>query len=84
MPSMIPCPKCGEYVFHKSHTKNAYEKIKKRLLRRQPYRCHKCGYRGWVARSVIKPKITLKQILIYVGVFLIAIIFSMILKNFLS
>jgi predicted nucleic-acid-binding Zn-ribbon protein len=84
MPSMIPCPKCTEYSFHKSHTKNLYEKTRKKLFRQQPYRCHKCGHRGWVARSILKPKPSAKQILIYVGVFILAIIFSIILKKFLS
>jgi len=84
MPSMISCPKCGEYSFHKSHTKSFYEKTRKKIFRQQPYRCHKCGYRSWVARSILKPKPSPKRILIYVGVFLLAIIFSMLLKNFLS
>jgi len=83
MPSMIPCPKCGEYSFHKSHTRNRYEKIRKRLLHQQPYRCHKCGYRSWVTRNVLKSKPSSKQILIYVGVFIIAVLFSMIFKGFL-
>jgi len=81
---MTPCPKCNEYSFHKSHTKNFYEKTRKKLFRQQPHRCHKCGYRGWIARSILKQKATTKQILVYIGVFLLAIIFSMLLKNFLS
>ena len=84
MPSMISCPKCGEYSFHKSHTKTSYEKLRKSLIRQQPYRCHKCGYRSWIARSVLKPKPSPKRILIYVGVFVLAILFSMLLKSFLS
>ena len=84
MPSMTPCPKCGEYVFHKSHTKNSFEKARKRFFRQQPYRCHGCGYRGWVARTVIKQRITFKQVLLYLGVFVIAVIVSLLIKNFLS
>lgn len=84
MPSMIPCPKCGEYSYHKSHNKNTYEIVRKRFFQQRPYRCHSCGFRGWVSRSALKPRITRKQILIYIGVFIVAILFSMILKNFLS
>ena len=84
MPSKIPCPKCNEYSFHKSHTKTFYEKARKKLIQQQPYRCHKCGYRGWVARSILRPKISPKRILVYIGVFILSILFSILLKNFLS
>ena len=84
MPSKIPCPKCNEYSFHKSHTKTFYEKARKKLIQQQPYRCHKCGYRGWVARSILRPKISLKRILVYIGVFILSILFSILLKNFLA
>lgn len=83
MPSMNPCPKCGEYSFHKSHTKNFYEKTRKRLLRQQPYRCHKCGHRGWIASTLIKSKPTGKKILIYLIVLVVSIIFSLFMKGFL-
>lgn len=84
MPSMIPCPKCGEYSFHKSHTRNSYERFIKKVFRRRPYRCHDCGYRGWISSSALKPKLTLKQLMIYFGVFIIAIIFSMFIKDLLQ
>lgn len=84
MPSLIPCPKCNEYSFHKSHTKNLYEKLRKRFLRQQPYRCHNCGFRDWIAKSILKPKPTAKQFVVYIFVFILAILFSLLLKNFLS
>jgi len=83
MPSIIPCPKCGEYAFHKSHTKNTYERIRKRILNQRPYRCHSCGYRAWIARNILKPKITSKQILIYISVFIISLLVSFFLKDYL-
>jgi len=83
MPSMNPCPKCGVYSFHKSHTKNYYEKSRKRLLRQQPYRCHDCGYRGWISNKALHPRLTAKKIIFYTIVFFISIIFSLFLKSFL-
>lgn len=83
MPSINPCPKCGEYAFHKSHTRGFYEKMRKRLLRQQPYRCHKCGYRGWIASKAVGSKPTAKQLLLYLVVLIVSIIFSLIIKGFL-
>jgi len=83
MPSMLACPECGKYQFHKSHTKNSYERFRKFFFRQRPYRCHSCGYRGWVSQSVLKPKKTLKDWLIYVVVLIVAILVSLFLKNFL-
>ena len=83
MPSLLPCPACGKYHFHKSHTKNFYEKSRKKILSQHPYRCHNCGYRTWTKSSILKPKATFKQALIYFIVFVVAVLISIILKNFL-
>ncbi len=83
MPSTIPCPKCNEYAFHKSHTRNLYERLRKRLLRQQTYRCHSCGYRGWIRIRVLKPRPTFRQLLIYLLVFMLAILVSLGLKRLL-
>ena len=83
MPSQLPCPKCGAHEFHKSHTRGYYEKLRKNLFHQQPYRCHQCGYRGWISASFLKPRKTLKDRLIYLFVLLIAIFVSLLLKNFL-
>jgi hypothetical protein len=83
MPSTNPCPKCGEYSFHKSHTKNFYEKTRKKITRQQPYRCHGCGHRGWISSKIIHSTFTAKQIIVYAIVFVVAVIFSLMLKSFL-
>ena len=84
MPSMLPCPKCGEYSYHKSHTKNFYERIRKNIFKQRPYRCHDCSYRGWSRISLLHPKFSLKKLVIYLAVFFIAVIVSIILKGFIS
>ncbi len=83
MPSMIPCPVCGKYQFHKSHTRNFKEKARKFILHQRPYRCHNCGYRGWISQRALKPKKTIKDYLIYVAVLIIAILVSLFMRNFL-
>jgi len=83
MPSTNPCPKCGEYSFHKSRTKNFYEKTRKKITRQQPYRCHDCGYRGWISSKILHSTFTNKQIIVYAIVFVVAVIFSLVLKSFL-
>ena len=83
MPSMIPCPSCGKYRYHKSHTRNIYERMRRLLLRQSPYRCHECGYRGWVSKSLLKKKTTLKEFLLYLVIFIIAVLVGMIMKRFM-
>jgi len=83
MPSTIPCPKCGEFSFHKSHTKNKYEKTRKEILKQRPYRCHTCGYRSWISKNILKPKQNIKQTILYLAVFIIATLVSYFLKNYL-
>lgn len=83
MPSMMPCPVCGKYRFHKSHTRNIREKLRKHFLHQQPYRCHACGYRGFVSRAVLKSKKDAKQYLLYLAVIIIAIIVSILMRRFM-
>jgi len=83
MPSKLPCPRCGEFRFHKSHTKTYIQRLKKLILRRRPYRCRQCGYKTWVKTSIIKPKATVNDWLIYFAVFILSVIMSLILKKFI-
>jgi hypothetical protein len=43
---MHSCPKCTS-VLHRSHVRNGWERLRKRITRRRPYRCHNCEWRGW-------------------------------------
>ncbi|MBI5647266.1 MAG: hypothetical protein HY962_10075 [Ignavibacteriae bacterium] len=41
------CPSCGEFRLFRSRPRNIWETLRRKLLGRRPYRCHKCGWRGW-------------------------------------
>lgn len=42
------CRECG-YQLHRSRSRGAHEKFVKALSRSKLYRCHECGWRGWIA-----------------------------------
>ena len=44
------CPRCGEAV-HRSHSHGFGEKLVKAATRYRLYRCHECGWRGWLAKE---------------------------------
>lgn len=46
------CPKCGETSLFRSHHRNLLESIKRKFTGRRLYRCHKCGWRGWLVRQI--------------------------------
>lgn len=45
------CPRCGVMNLHRSHSRNLGEKLRKFTTLRRPYRCHSCGWRGWVRKD---------------------------------
>ena len=54
------CPACGESI-HRSHTRGLKERLVKSLSSYRTYRCHDCGWRGWLKREQInKRSFTLK------------------------
>ncbi|MBN2008980.1 hypothetical protein JW960_06525 [candidate division KSB1 bacterium] len=65
MPSTFPCPKCGEYHYHKSHSKGTLEQLRKKLLNARVYRCHMCGYRAWERKKSISKIFTPRMMLRY-------------------
>jgi predicted RNA-binding Zn-ribbon protein involved in translation (DUF1610 family) len=44
---MQKCPKCGSEEVHRSRAKTRWETWRKEITGKRPYRCHKCGWRGW-------------------------------------
>jgi hypothetical protein len=44
------CPQCGALT-HRSHTRGFGEKLVKALTSHKTYRCHECGWRGWLRAS---------------------------------
>lgn len=57
------CPQCGEHT-HRSHTRGFGEKLVKTLTSHKTYRCHDCGWRGWLrAGDSSKRRHTLRTII---------------------
>jgi predicted RNA-binding Zn-ribbon protein involved in translation (DUF1610 family) len=52
----VTCPDCGERI-HRSHTRGFNEKLVKAFTPYRAYRCHECGWRGWLTKSdsILKP-----------------------------
>ena len=48
------CPKCGEAALHRSRSKTAIEKIKRRYTFKRQFRCQKCGWRGWYEETRLR------------------------------
>lgn len=42
------CPKCREFTLYRSRARSIIETLKKQFTRKRPYRCHRCGWRGWL------------------------------------
>jgi len=81
MPSLIACPNCGEFDYHKSHIRNMLENIRKTVLHQRPYRCHSCDFRGWVLVRVAGNKISTKRAGLYITVLIISIILGLIVGS---
>lgn len=45
------CPKCGEHALYRSHSRGVSETLRKKMTNRRPYRCHRCGWRGWLSKG---------------------------------
>lgn len=45
------CPNCGEFSLYRSKARTIGETLLKKLISKRPYRCHTCGWRGWLSRT---------------------------------
>ncbi|MCB2206146.1 hypothetical protein KQI65_15495 [bacterium] len=45
------CPGCGEASLFRSRSRNMSENLKKRFTNKRLYRCHRCGWRGWLSKG---------------------------------
>lgn len=45
--SPFGCPQCHSYAIYRSRL-HGFERIKKYFTIERPYRCHDCGWRGWL------------------------------------
>jgi transposase-like protein len=43
----MKCPACGSTRVYPSRLRSALERMRQRVTDKQPYRCHKCGWRRW-------------------------------------
>jgi predicted RNA-binding Zn-ribbon protein involved in translation (DUF1610 family) len=41
------CPACRGYAIYRSKLRG-FERVKKIFTDERPYRCHDCGWRGWL------------------------------------
>jgi predicted RNA-binding Zn-ribbon protein involved in translation (DUF1610 family) len=67
------CPDCGDYL-HRSHSRGFSEKLIKNLTRSRIYRCHECGWRGWIASGHQRGVSPLLQKLLPLGITIFATI----------
>lgn len=44
----LNCPQCRHEALHHSRPRSAFERLRRRLTGRIPFRCHGCGWRGWL------------------------------------
>ena len=77
-----PCPKCGKWTLHRSHSRNVVERAFRATLPVRPYRCTSCSYRGWLSKAHGKSKAPfIKTFVFYTIVLLIALWVSFSLWN---
>lgn len=56
------CPTCASDTVYRSHIRSGLEQIRRKVSSTRPYRCHACGWRGWLTpielfhRPVSEPK----------------------------
>ena len=84
MPSLIECPKCENAEYYQSRMKSAFEKARRAILKKRPYRCHSCNYRGWVKIRPIKQDNNGRNLGFYSVIIIIAIIVGVIIGNMLN
>ncbi|MCZ7558038.1 MAG: hypothetical protein M5R41_16680 [Bacteroidia bacterium] len=46
------CPNCNEFNLYRSRSRNLGEFLRKKFTNKRPYRCHTCGWRGWVIKGL--------------------------------
>ena len=79
MASLLPCPVCSNNQFFQSSNRNFFEKIRTIIFFKKPYRCHECGYRGWIQLPIKFPELTRRRILILFMIIVSGFIISQLL-----
>jgi uncharacterized protein with PIN domain len=48
------CPQCNETALRRSHSASNFEKYRKRHTNKRIFRCHSCGWRGWLYENELR------------------------------
>lgn len=48
----MKCPSCGSAQVYPSRLRNLFERCWRGLTGKQPFRCHRCGWRRWQTMTV--------------------------------
>lgn len=49
---MSHCPKCNSNDIRRSRTRNRWERLRKSITDKRPFRCRKCQWRGWLPMTL--------------------------------
>ena len=52
MSSVAHCPECKSKSLRRSRTRNRWERWRKQITDKRPYRCRSCQWRGWLPASI--------------------------------
>jgi hypothetical protein len=78
------CPDCND-VLHRSHSRSFHEKLIKAVSRQRLYRCHECGWRGWLnVKPKPKPSSLKKRLLPYLLTLLTALLITLLALYYAS
>jgi predicted RNA-binding Zn-ribbon protein involved in translation (DUF1610 family) len=50
---MDTCPVCGSHRVFRSRTRTRFERLRRELTSKRPYRCHACSWRGWAPEGLL-------------------------------
>jgi hypothetical protein len=50
---MDTCPVCGSHRVFRSRTRTRFERLRRELTSKRPYRCHACNWRGWAPDGLL-------------------------------
>ena len=50
---MFHCPKCHSENVRRSRTRSRWERWRKEITSKRPYRCRACNWRGWLRAGII-------------------------------
>lgn len=58
---MPHCPKCHSTSLRRSPTRNRWERWRKEITGKRPYRCRACQWRGWKRIGIVEDELLSAQ-----------------------